>query len=118
MPGEDNSADTGQASVAQQNKAVPVILPHAIQSNFLVPLRLDTRGNIPKNWKRWKQLRDSFEISSHLNQQENRICVATFITCIGSDGLEVYNSLLFERKDNKMVTSKLLELMEKHSIGL
>ena len=116
-PGEDNSADTGPASVAQQNEAVPVIPPHAIQSNLPIPSRLDTRGNIAENWKRWKQVWDSFEIASHLNQQENQIRVATFVTCIGSNALEVYNSLLFEREDDKMVMSKVLEIMEKHCIG-
>lgn len=116
-PGQDDSADTSPPSVAQQNEAVPVIPPHAIQSNLPVPSRLDTRGNIAENWKRWKQVWDSFEIASRLNQQENQIRVATFITCIGSDALEVYNSLPFEREDDKMVMSKVLELMEKHCIG-
>ena len=113
--GEDDSADPGPPSVAQQNEAV--IPTHAIQSNLPVPSRLDTRGNIAENWKRWKQVWDSFEIASRLNQQENQIRVATFITCIGSDALEVYNSLPFEREDDKMVMSKVLELMEKHCIG-
>ena len=51
-PGEDDSADTGLASVAQQNEAVPVIPPHAIQSNLPIPSRLDTLCNIAENWKR------------------------------------------------------------------
>lgn len=112
-PGEDDSADTGPASVAQQNGAVPVIPPRAIQSNLPVPSRLDTRGNITENWKRWKQVWDPFEIASRLNQQENQRRVATFITCIGSDALEVYNSLPFEREDDKMVMSKVLEALHR-----
>lgn len=72
-PGEDDSADTGPVSVAQQNEAVPVIPPYAIQSNLPVPSCLDTRGNIAENWKRWKQVWDSFKIASSLNQQENQI---------------------------------------------
>ena len=93
------------------------MLPHAIQSNLPVPSRLDTRGNIAENWKRWKQVWDSFEIASRLNQQENQVREATFITCIGSDALEVYNSLPFESDEDKMIMSKVLELMEKHCIG-
>lgn len=116
-PGEDDLADTGPASVVQQNEAVPVIPPRAIQSNLPVLLCLDTRGNIAENWKRWKQVWDSFEIASRLNQQKNQIRMVTFIMCIGSDALEVYNSLPFEREDDKMVMSKVLELMEKHCIG-
>ena len=116
MPATRSSADSSP-SVAQENAAAPVMLPHAIQSNLLVPSRLDTRGNIAENWKRWKQVWDSFEIASRLNQQENQVRVATFITCIGSDALEVYNSLPFESDEDKMIMSKVLELMEKHCIG-
>ena len=116
MPATGSSADSSP-SVAQENPAAPVMLPHAIQSNLPVPSRLDTRGNIAENWKRWKQVWDSFEIASRLNQQENQVRVATFITCIGSDALEVYNSLPFESDEDKMIMSKVLELMEKHCIG-
>ena len=114
-PGEDDSADPGPASAAQQNEAV--IPTHTIQRNLPVPSRLDTRGNIAETWKRWRQVWDSFEILSRVTQQENQIRVATFITCIGSGALEVYNSLPFEREDDKMVMSKVLQLMEKHCIG-
>ena len=116
MPATGSSADSSP-SVAQENAAAPVMLPHAIQSNLPVPSRLDTRGNIAENWKRWKQVWDSFEIASRLNQQENQVRVATFITCIGSDALEVYNSLPFESDEDKMIMSKVLELMENHCIG-
>ena len=116
MPATGSSADSSP-SVAQENPAAPVMLPRAIQSNLPVPSRLDTRGNIAENWKRWKQVSDSFEIASRLNQQENQVRVATFITCIGSDVLEVYNSLPFESDEDKMIMSKVLELMEKHCIG-
>ncbi|XP_015759420.1 PREDICTED: uncharacterized protein LOC107338702 [Acropora digitifera] len=116
MPATGSSADSSP-SVAQENAAAPVMLPHAIQSNLPVPSRLDTRGNIAENWKRWKQVWGSFEIASRLNQQENQVRVATFITCIGSDALEVYNSLPFENDEDKMIMSKVLELMEKHCIG-
>ena len=116
MPATGSSADSSP-SVAQENPAAPVMLPHAIQSNLPVPSRLDTRGNIAENWKRWKQVSDSFEIASRLNQQENQVRVATFITCIGSDALEVYNSLSFESDEDKIIMSKVLELMEKHCIG-
>ena len=116
MPATGGSADSSP-SVAQENAAAPVVLSHAIQSNLPVPSRLDTRGNIAENWKRWKQVCDFFEIASRLNQQENQVRVATFITCIGSDVLEVYNSLPFESDKDKMIMSKVLELMEKHCIG-
>ena len=91
----------------QENATAPAVQPHGIQSNLPVPSRLDMRGNM------W----DSFEIASRLNQQNNQVRVATFITCIGSDALEVYNGLPFESEEEKQVMSKVLELMERHCIG-
>ena len=58
-PGEDDLADPGPPSVAQQNEAV--IPTHAIQSNLPVSSDLATRGNIAENWKRWKQVWDIFQ---------------------------------------------------------
>ena len=60
---------------------------------------------------------DSFEIASRLNEQENKYRVATFITCIGSEALEVYNGLPFEKEEDKHIMSTVMELMERHRIG-
>ena len=62
-------------------------------------------------------MRKSFEIASNLNQQENKYHVATFITCIGPEALEVYNGLPFENEEDKHIMSTVLELMERHCIG-
>lgn len=90
----------GSAS-ASADAQVPVPSPsYGIQSNLPVSNRLDMSGNISENWKKWKQVWDWFEIASRLNEQENEYRVATFITCIGSEALEVYNGLPFEREED------------------
>ena len=43
--------------------------------------------------------------------------MATFIACIVSEALEVYNGLPFEGEEDKEVMSKVLDLMERHCIG-
>nr|XP_058958995.1 uncharacterized protein K02A2.6-like [Pocillopora verrucosa] len=90
---------------------------YGIQSNLPIPSRLNLAGNISENWKKWKQVWDSFEIASRLNQQEDKYRVATFITCIGTEALEVYNGLPFEKEEDKDVMNTVLELMERHCIG-
>ena len=55
--------------------------------------------NIAKKLEVW----DSFDIASPLNQQENKYRVATFITCIGLNALEVYNALPFEAEEDKQL---------------
>ena len=60
---------------------------------------------------------DSFEIASCLNQQENKYRVTTFITCVGLEALEVYNSLPFKAEEDKQVMIKVPDLMERFCIG-
>ena len=48
---------------------------------------------------------------------ENKYRVASFITCIGSEALEVYNGLPFENEEDKHIMSNVMELMERHCIG-
>ena len=55
--------------------------------------------------------------ASSNSAQENKYRVATFIICIGSKALEVYNDLPFEAEEDKQVMSKVLDLMERHCIG-
>ena len=119
MSATEATAQSAEENVEANIPAPPPSVPsyYGIQSNLPVPSRLDMSGNIAENWKKWKQVWDSFEIASRLNQQENKYRVATFITCIGSEALEVYNGLPFEAKENKQVMSKVLELMERHCIG-
>ena len=105
----------GSASI---DGSAPATMPsYGIQRNLPVPSRLDMAGNISENWKKWKQVWDSFEITSRLNKQENKYGVATFITCIGSEALEVYHGLPFENEEDKHIMSKVMELMERHCIG-
>ena len=40
-----------------------------------------------------------------------------FITCIGKEGLEVHNDLLFANEKEKSNMTKVLELWETHCIG-
>ena len=60
---------------------------------------------------------DSFELVSGLKSQSGEYRVATFITCIGPDALEVYNTLLFETPADAQDIQKVLGLMEEHFIG-
>ena len=62
-------------------------------TNVPPPGRLELRGNLSENWKKWKQVWDAYETVTKLNEKESKFRVATFITCIGPDALEVHFSL-------------------------
>ena len=102
----------------QENAAEPVVLPHAIQSNLPVPSRLDTHGNIAQNWKKLETSKGFLRNCNSPQPAGKPSTDGNIFTCIGSDALEVYNTLPFESDNNKLVMiSKVLELIEKHCIG-
>ena len=88
-----------------------------MRSNIPLPPKLETKRNLAENWKFWKQIWESYEIVSNLVKQEDKYRVATFITCIGANALEIYNGLLFESEAHRKNMANIMELMEKHCIG-
>ena len=108
--------DPLEVSVSSSPSQGPAKLP-GLQSNVPLPPKLDMKTNLSQGWKRWRQVWDSFEIVSMLDTQAMKYRVATFITCIGPDALEVYNGLPFECDSDKQDLPKILDLMEKYCIG-
>ena len=68
-----------------------------LPSNVPLPPQLNLKGNIEANWRVWRQIWDSFEILSKLKTQPNEYRVATFITCVGTDALQIYRNSLLHR---------------------
>jgi hypothetical protein len=45
--------------------------------------------------KKFKRVRENYEIASGLKTKENEIRTATFLTCIGAEALEIVDGLKF-----------------------
>jgi len=100
-----------------QGPAVVAPTPSIMQSQIPLPPKLELSGNLAQNWKRWRQLWDSYGIVSEINQRPKEYQVATFITCIGMEGLEVYNGLPFKEEQDKNDPKEILRLMEEYFVG-
>ena len=74
-------------------------------------------GNLSKEWKQWRQVWDAYEEVTDLQNKTNWLHVATFITQIGKETLEVHNGLPFASDEEKSNMTKVLELWETHCIG-
>ena len=81
------------------------------------PGRLELKGKLSDNWKKWKQVWDAYETVTKLNEKESKFRVATFITCIGAEALEVHNGLPFRSEDDKQDINIVLDLWNSHCIG-
>ena len=99
--------------------APPVISPP--QSRFIanvsLPQKFDPKGNLATNWKKWIQVWKAYEIVTGLDKQPSTLRVATFITCIGPDALEIHTGLPFSSDAERENMDKVLELWQNYCIG-
>ena len=61
------------------------------------PLQLSS-GNVCQNWKRFKQKWSNYELAIGIDRKEDPIRVATFLTVIGDEALDVYNGTVTKTK--------------------
>ena len=68
------------------------------------------------NWKVFKRDWKNYEIASKTNKEEMEIRIATFLACIGSEAMNIYDGLDISEADSKKI-DKIIEAFEKHCIG-
>ena len=70
--------------------------------NVSLPPELEVRcDNLSKEWKQWRRVWDAYEEVTESQKKTSRLCVATFITCIGKEALKVHNGLPFQSDEEK-----------------
>ena len=115
---EATTAPTEASAPPAAVAAAPVIASNsAINSQVPLPPHFATSGDLPTQWKKYKQLWDSFEIVTDLKSRDSEYRTATFIMCIGPEALEVFNGLPFEKEEDKKDIEKVLELFKNYCVG-
>ena len=71
----ENSTASGSTAGSTQQVSLPTFT-----SNVPPPGRLELKGKLSDNWKKWKQVWDAYETVTKLNEKESKFRVATFIT--------------------------------------
>lgn len=70
-------------------------------------------GNISANWKKFKQKYTNYEIATGISSKESATRVATLLTVIGNDTIDVFNTLTWDEEgDDKKIEKVLLKLEE------
>ena len=72
------------------------------------PLQL-SKGNSSQNWKRFKQKWTNYELATGIFRKEDQVRVATFLTVIGDEALDVYNAFTWDSADDNIKIDKVLE---------
>ena len=112
-----DTEETPNTSGSQPPGSSAPPVPQFIQSNIPLPSKLEVKGNLSTNWKRFKRLWTNYEIASRLNTQSSELRTATLLTCIGSDALEIFDGLPFENEEAKTNIDQVLQLLEAHCVG-
>ena len=86
-------------------------------SNVPLPSHLSLTGNLAKNWRNWRQTWQAYETITSLTERPHKYRVATFITCIGPDAIEIHNGLPFQSEEEKENMDKVIELWNNYCIG-
>ena len=72
---------------------------------------------MPQIGKKFKRVRENYEIASGLKTKENEIRTATFLTCVGTEALEIYDGLKFDNDTDKTKLEVVLQKFETFCIG-
>lgn len=90
--------------------------------NIPLPAKLETTGNLPTNWKRFKRDWENYELATRLKDPANpthnkELRTATFLTCMGSEALDIFDSLDFDSEDHRKDIDVVIDKLNKHCIG-
>ncbi|XP_055914083.1 uncharacterized protein K02A2.6-like [Eupeodes corollae] len=67
------------------------------------PLEVNSK-NVALSWKKWFQQYKWFETASQLNKKPAEIQVATFMSVLGPDAVDIYNSFTLTSEESKNLT--------------
>ena len=81
-------------------------------NKFRPPEPLVFEGNLSEQWDRWKQQFELYLMATESTEKEQAIQTSIFLTCIGKQGLEIYNTFTFSNEEDKMKLRPVMERFE------
>lgn len=91
------------------------IFTMAMNQGLPPPQSLDlSSGNISVNWKKFKQRYLNYVIATGINEKEDATQVATFLTVVENEALDVYDTLTWDRVGDKKKIDKVLEKFDEY----
>ena len=88
-----------------------------VTSAIQLPPPLKMSGSLANNWKTFKAMWNNYEIAANLNDKSTEVRTATFLTSIGMDGFQLYESLDFAEEGDRNKIDKVLERLDRHFVG-
>ena len=77
------------------------------------PLNL-SEGNVSENWKKFKQKYTNYEIATGISAKGDATRVATLLSVIGNDAIDVFNTLTWDAEGDDKKIDKVIQKLEQH----
>ena len=84
--------------------------------NIPIPKPLNLTGNVKQNWKMFRRDFTNYEIATKLKGEEMEIRVATLLSCIGSEAMNIFDGLPLTETERKELPD-ILTAFERYCIG-
>ena len=81
------------------------------------PAPMSFSGNVPEQWKKWKQQLELYLVAT-VPKATREQKGAVLLSCIGQDGLDIYNNFTFAEREDKLEYELLLTKFETHCAPL
>ena len=104
MPTTEGSAEEGQPSGSREDRIT--------QLKPAEPLDFET-VNLDDSWKRWKQEVELYMDLAMCGREES-MKVKLFLYLFGSQGREIYNTMIFEAPGHERNLKQVLDAFHKH----
>ncbi|GFV19485.1 transposon Ty3-G Gag-Pol polyprotein [Trichonephila clavipes] len=71
-------------------------------------------GNVTKRRRKWKQELENYLLAKEKDERADKIKIAFLLNLLGSEGLEIYNTIKFESPESKANFSEVLQKFEEY----
>ena len=89
---------------------------HTMYRNIPIPRALSLTGNLAQNWKVFQRDWKNYEITSKLSTEDMSVRVATLLSCIGSDAMNVFDGFNMSDRERENVVI-IMKAFESYCIG-
>ena len=84
--------------------------------NIPIPRSLSLTGNVVQNWRTFKRDFTNYENAAKLTEMTMAIRVATLLSCIGSDTMNIFHGLTMTDAQRKQIPA-IFKAFEKYCVG-
>lgn len=85
-------------------------------NTFTPPGQMQFEGNLREHWRKWKQELEFYLQATEKDKKDNKVKSSIFLTCIGPQGREIYNTFAFENNEDKMNFDVLIKKFDEHCL--